>query len=129
LRKDGDKEVSQPETEAMRVARKLAVASSSEEEYSAALEHECEFCGKAFERESSMHQHQTGHCPTDGKPWCPAHLEQAEEALEVELILDVHQRWHGAPERGPRFYLIVKWLGFNGDPTEESTWETVELGV
>jgi hypothetical protein len=55
LGKKGDKEVSQPKTEAMWVARQLAVASSSEEEYSAALEHECEFCGKAFERESSMH--------------------------------------------------------------------------
>ena len=90
FRKDGDKEVSQPKTEAMRVAWQLAVAASTEAEYSAALEHECEFCGKAFERESSRHQHQTGHCPTDGKPWCPlAHREQTEEALEVELILDV----------------------------------------
>jgi hypothetical protein len=55
FRKDGDKEVSQPKTEAMRVARQLAAAPSAEEEYSAALEHECEFCGKAFERESGSH--------------------------------------------------------------------------
>jgi hypothetical protein len=106
----------------MRVARQLAAAPSTEAEYSAALEHECEFCGKAFERESSMHQHQTGHFPTDGKPWSPlAHREQTEEAFEVELILDVR----GVPERGRRFYL-VKWRGFDGDPMEESTWETAE---
>eukprot|EP01050_Picozoa_sp_SAG11_P025622 SAG11_NODE_5846_length_1449_cov_4.767407_1_plen_224_part_00 len=31
----------------------------------------------------------------------------------------------GVPERGRRFYL-VKWRGFDGDPMEESTWETAE---
>jgi hypothetical protein len=114
--------VSQSKTEAMRVARQLAVAPSTEAQYSAALEHKCEFCGKAFERESNMHQYQTGHCPTNGKPWCSlAHREQTKEAFEVELILDVR----GAPERGRRFYL-VKWMGFDGDPMEESTWETAE---
>jgi hypothetical protein len=119
---DGDKEVSQPKTEAMRVARQLVATSSTEVEYSAALDHECEFCGKAFEKESNRHQHQTRQCPTNGKPWWPlAHHERTEEALEVELILDVR----GAPERGRRFHL-VKWLGFDDDPMEESTWETVE---
>eukprot|EP01050_Picozoa_sp_SAG11_P049760 SAG11_NODE_27363_length_334_cov_1.435897_1_plen_67_part_10 len=43
------------------------------------------------------------------------------EAFEVEMILDVR----GVPERGRRFYL-VKWRGFDGDPMEESTWETAE---
>jgi hypothetical protein len=57
FRKDEDKEVSQPKTEAMRVARQLAAAASTEAGYLAALEHECEFCGKVFEQESSKHQH------------------------------------------------------------------------
>ena len=57
FREDADKEVSQPKTEAMRVARQLAAVASTEAEYSAAPEHECEFCGKAFEWESSRHQH------------------------------------------------------------------------
>eukprot|EP01050_Picozoa_sp_SAG11_P018160 SAG11_NODE_2702_length_3076_cov_2.881088_2_plen_140_part_00 len=66
--------------------------------------------------------HQTGLCPTDGKPWCPAaHREQTEEQYEVERILDVR----GEPERGCRFYL-VKWEGYDGDPMEESTWEPAE---
>jgi hypothetical protein len=55
-------------------------------------------------------------------PWCSlAHWEQTKEAFEVELTLDVR----GAPEWGRRFYL-VKWLGFNGDPKEESIWEPAE---
>ena len=63
--------------------------------------------------------HQTGHCPADGKPWCPlAHREQTEEAFEVERILDVR----GEAARGRRFYLS-KWEGFDGNRTEESTWE------
>jgi hypothetical protein len=84
FRKDGDKEVSQPKTDAMSVAWQLATTKSTEAEYSAALEHECEFCGKVFERESNMYHHETGHRPTDGKPWCPlAHREHAEQAFEV----------------------------------------------
>ena len=39
------------------MAQQLAAAASTEAEYSAALEHECEFCGKAFERESSTYEH------------------------------------------------------------------------
>jgi hypothetical protein len=48
--------LSQPKTEAMRVARQLAATLSTEAKYSAALEYECEFCGKVFERECSTHQ-------------------------------------------------------------------------
>ena len=58
-------------------------------------------------------------CPHDGKPWCPlAHREKTEEEYVVEKIMEVR----GPPETGRRFYL-VKWLGYDGDPEEESTWE------
>jgi len=123
FRLDGDKEVSQPKTEAMAVRERLRGTASSEEEYSAALsQNDCEFCGKAFESARGCFSHQTGHCPADGKPWCPlAHREQTEEAFGVERILDVR----GEAARGRRFYL-VKWEGFDGDRMEESTWEPAE---
>ena len=80
FRRDGDKEVSQPKTEAMAVRARLQGTESSEAEYSDALKHVCEFCSKAFETGRGCYSHQTGHCPTDGKPWCPlAHREQTEE--------------------------------------------------
>ena len=122
FRRDGDKEVSQPKTEAMKVQRKLGRMHSTETEYSEALELTCEFCGKAFDSGRGLHQHQTGTCAADGKPWCPlAHREQTDEAYEVEEILAV---W-GPAERGRRYYL-VKWAGYDDDPLEESTWEPAE---
>eukprot|EP01048_Picozoa_sp_COSAG05_P014115 COSAG05_NODE_1569_length_4530_cov_2.165877_5_plen_159_part_00 len=104
------------------VAKQRRPATALEEEYEAELEFKCEYCGKAFEKERSRFQHQTGICPKDGKPWCPlAHREQTEEEYEIECIIDVR----GAPAVGQRYYL-VKWRGYDGDPMEESTWESAE---
>ena len=77
----------------------------------------CEFCGKNFEDGRSLYQHQTGISPHDKQPWCPlAHREVTEEEYEVEAVLGVR----GRPLVGERFYL-VKWKGFDGNATEEST--------
>eukprot|EP01050_Picozoa_sp_SAG11_P005411 SAG11_NODE_381_length_9941_cov_11.761885_12_plen_448_part_01 len=122
FRAEGDKEVSQPKTEAMKVARRMRARECSESEYSEALDHECEFCGRTFDSKRGLFDHQTGRCPRDGKPWYPlAHREHLEEEYEVEDILAVR----GPPERGERYYL-VKWRGYDGDEMEESTWEPQE---
>eukprot|EP01052_Picozoa_sp_SAG31_P011092 SAG31_NODE_621_length_13502_cov_18.057002_5_plen_845_part_00 len=122
FRQDGDKEVSQPKTEAMLVQQRLAVTRSTEEEYFAELEHECEYCGKCFVIPKSLHQYQTGFSPVDGKPWCAAaHREMTEGEYEIEKIVDAR----GSPERGQRFYL-VKLTGYDGDVMEETTWEPAE---
>ena len=48
FRADGDKEVSQPKTEAMKIVRRMKARENSEEEYSEALDHDCEFCGRTL---------------------------------------------------------------------------------
>ena len=48
FRRDGDKEVSQPKTEAMRVAKQTGVVAATEEEYAAALDLKCEYCGTTW---------------------------------------------------------------------------------
>ena len=45
FRTDGDKEVSQPKTEVMKIQSRLHVTKSTEEEYSEHLSLKCEYCG------------------------------------------------------------------------------------
>ena len=92
FRCDGDKEVSQPKTEAMRMMKSIGKTVSTEGEYRAELAEQCEFCGKGFDSARGLHRHQTGICPADGLPWCTAaaaHREQSEKEYEIERILDV----------------------------------------
>eukprot|EP01050_Picozoa_sp_SAG11_P030303 SAG11_NODE_8907_length_964_cov_1.041618_1_plen_172_part_00 len=72
FRRDGDKEVSQPKTEAMKIRRRLGKSVSTEEEYVVELSLQCEFCGKGFDSEHGLHRHQTRTCAADGLPWWTA---------------------------------------------------------
>eukprot|EP01050_Picozoa_sp_SAG11_P008248 SAG11_NODE_718_length_7584_cov_10.771009_2_plen_464_part_00 len=72
FRRDGDKEVSQPKTEAMRVMKWVGKTLSTEQEYAEQLCHQCEFYGKGFDSTQGLHRHETGICAADGLPWCTA---------------------------------------------------------
>ena len=72
FRRDGDKEMSQPKTEAMRMRKSIGKTVSTEAEYRKELAEQCEFCGKGFDSAQGLHRHQTGICPADGLPWCTA---------------------------------------------------------